>query len=64
MGNLPPRDVLAAASPEEVADQTRAILDSLPDTRRILMSCGGGVPPGVSSGNLRSFIQTVRTYKR
>ena len=64
MGNLPPRDVLAAASPEEVADQTRAILDSLPDTRRILMSCGGGVPPGVSSENLRSFIQTVRSYKR
>jgi uroporphyrinogen-III decarboxylase len=64
MGNLPPRDVLAAGSPEEVAQKTAALLDSLEDTKRIVMSCGGGMPPGVTTENINAFVQTVQNYRK
>lgn len=63
VGNLPPRDVLGAGSPEDVVRETTALLDSLKDTSRIIMSCGGGMPPGVSTKNIRAFIETVQNYK-
>lgn len=47
LGNIPPRDVLAAGTPGEVAASVQAILDSLDDTRRVILSCGGGMPPSV-----------------
>jgi uroporphyrinogen decarboxylase len=56
MGNIPPRDVLAAGSADDVARAVTAQLRSLPDTRRILFSCGGGMPPGVPSENIRAFV--------
>jgi uroporphyrinogen decarboxylase len=59
MGNLPPRDVLAAATPEEVFDQTRKMLADLPPTLRLLPSCGGGMPPGVGTDNIRAFVEGV-----
>lgn len=63
VGNLPPRDVLGAGSVEDVVRETTALLDSLKDTRRIILSCGGGMPPGVSTKNIRAFIETVQNYK-
>ena len=59
LGNLPPRDVLAAGSPEEVKRETRAMLDALSDKTRIIASCGGGMPPGVSSENIHAFLEAV-----
>lgn len=56
MGNLPPRDVLAAASPTRVEQAVADLVSNLHDTRRILFSCGGGMPPGVSTENIRAFI--------
>ncbi|MFA6483894.1 MAG: uroporphyrinogen decarboxylase family protein, partial [Bacteroidales bacterium] len=56
MGNLPPRDVLASGTPEEIGQATREMISSLNDTRRILLSCGGGIPPGVTSENIRTFL--------
>ncbi len=56
MGNIPPRDVLAAASPAEVRAAVHKLQRSLTDPRRILFSCGGGMPPGVSSENIRAFV--------
>jgi len=61
MGNLPPRDVLAAETPEQVSDQTRLMLEGLPPTLRLLPSCGGGMPPGVSSDNIRAFVGGVNS---
>lgn len=63
MGNLPPRDVLASATPEEVEISTREMMNGLKDRYRILPSCGGGMPPGVSSDNLNSFSRAVAGYK-
>jgi uroporphyrinogen decarboxylase len=56
MGNLPPRDVLAAASPEEVTSATAAMMNDLHSQRRILPSCGGGMPPSVPTANIRAFL--------
>jgi uroporphyrinogen decarboxylase len=60
LGNLPPRDVLAAGSPEDVRKGVRAMLDGLPHHRRLIASCGGGLPPAVPSQNLDAFVKTVR----
>ena len=60
LGNIPPRDVLANDTPADVTHRTSELLDSLTDTSRIILSCGGGMPPNVTTENLEAFIQTVR----
>ena len=55
VGNIPPRDVLAAGTPDDVRAAVRAALDSVADTTRILLSCGGGMPPGVPTANIQAF---------
>ncbi len=59
LGNVPPRDVLAAGTPDEVARTTAAILSSVPDTKRLIVSCGGGMPPGAPTANIQALIDTV-----
>ncbi|MHB8898858.1 MAG: uroporphyrinogen decarboxylase family protein [Thermoguttaceae bacterium] len=60
LGNLPPRDVLAAGTPDQVERETRTMVDSIADRRRVLFSCGGGMPPNVSTENIEAFCQAVR----
>jgi len=60
MGNLPPRDVLASATPEVVYGRTKEMIDAVEDKSRLLLSCGGGMPPGVSSENIRAFLDAAR----
>jgi uroporphyrinogen decarboxylase len=62
LGNIPPRDVLASGPAEEVRQATGKLLKSLGDHSRVIFSCGGGMPPGVSSENLAIFIDTVKNY--
>ena len=62
VGNLPPRDVLAKADPAGVEQATTALLDAMPDKARVVYSCGGGMPPGVSTANVDAFIQAVRDH--
>lgn len=59
-GNIPPRDVLAAGTPEEVYQATTDLINSLEDKSRIIMSCGGGMPPGVKTENINAFISAVK----
>ena len=59
-GNIPPRDVLASGSMEQVAKTTNDLIESLDDKSRIIMSCGGGMPPGVSAENIQAFIKAVK----
>ncbi|NLV43431.1 MAG: uroporphyrinogen decarboxylase [Candidatus Hydrogenedentes bacterium] len=59
LGNIPPRDVLAKGTPAEVAESVRQLLDSIADTRRVILSCGGGMPPGVSTENIEAFLNAV-----
>ena len=60
MGNIPPRDVLASGDVVKVTDTTVKLLHSLHDKSRVIFSCGGGMPPAVSSENINAFIQAVR----
>jgi uroporphyrinogen decarboxylase len=63
LGNLPPRDVLAAGTPEEVGKAATELVNSLKDRSRIIMSCGGGMPPAVSTENISSFVNAVINSK-
>ncbi|MBN1576925.1 MAG: hypothetical protein JW913_10250 [Chitinispirillaceae bacterium] len=60
LGNIPPRDVLAGTDTAKIAGAAAELVKSLPDTSGIIFSCGGGMPPGVSSENMRVFIDAVR----
>jgi uroporphyrinogen-III decarboxylase len=54
LGNIPPRDVLAQGTAAEVAASVQAALAPLTDRSRIILSCGGGMPPGVPTENVRA----------
>ncbi len=60
VGNIPPRDVLAAGTPATVTEATINLVTSLEDCSRIIISCGGGMPPGVSSDNIRAVCRAAR----
>lgn len=61
LGNIPPRDVLASGTPEEVAKAVVSSLGEVSNRKRIIMSCGGGMPPNVSTDNIRTFITTIKS---
>jgi uroporphyrinogen decarboxylase len=59
LGNLPPRDVLAQGSTEEVRNGTLEMMASAGEDVRVIWSCGGGMPPDVPTGNIRAFLSAV-----
>ena len=59
LGNIPPRDVLASGTAQDVKRVTTELVNSLQDTRRVILSCGGGMPPGVESRNIAAFVEAV-----
>ncbi|MCX6308978.1 MAG: uroporphyrinogen decarboxylase family protein [Bacteroidia bacterium] len=60
LGNIPPRDVLASGSPDEVTAAVRALKAEADGFSRIVYSCGGGMPPGVTSKNLQAFLEELK----
>lgn len=62
VGNIPPRDVLANGSQDDVKKATEELILSLKDRSRIILSCGGGMPPGVTTDNILTFIETVKSF--
>jgi uroporphyrinogen-III decarboxylase len=60
LGNIPPRDVLASGSPDDVSKATTDLINSLQDRSRIILSCGGGMPPGVRSENIAAFVRAAK----
>ena len=52
LGNIPPRDVLAQGTPTDVTASVRAAVTPLTDRSRIILSCGGGMPPAVPTENV------------
>jgi len=62
LGNIPPRDVLAGGDEVEVMKTTVHLLNSLTEESRVIPSCGGGMPPGVPSENIRAFVRAVREH--
>jgi uroporphyrinogen decarboxylase len=59
LGNIPPRDVLAAGTPADVTQAVETMLTGLDDRNRIIASCGGGMPPNVPTENINAFIEAV-----
>ena len=59
LGNIPTRNVLATGTPEQVRNNVKATLDSVEDKSRIILSCGGGMPPDVSTENIEAFLSAV-----
>ena len=60
LGSIPTRDVLAAGNPDDVRKSVKAAVDSLEDKSRIVLSCGGGMPPDVSTENIEAFLSAAR----
>lgn len=60
LGNLPPRDVLAAGTPEKVKEETIKMVQAVEDKQRIIWSCGGGMPQDVSTENIKTFVETIQ----
>jgi uroporphyrinogen decarboxylase len=63
LGNIPTRDVLAAGTPEDVRTSVRTTIESVSDRSRIILSCGGGMPPDVSTENIEAFLSAVEQIK-
>jgi uroporphyrinogen-III decarboxylase len=59
LGNIPPREVLAQGTPDDVRQAVRKALASMPDHRRWILSCGGGMPPNVPTQNVDAFYEAA-----
>jgi uroporphyrinogen decarboxylase len=64
LGNIPPREVLADGTPAYVKRSVMEMLNSLEDTSRLIVSCGGGMPPNAPTENIQMLISTVQEYSR
>jgi uroporphyrinogen-III decarboxylase len=62
LGNIPPRDVLAAGTPQDVVRAVTGMLNALDDPTRLIVSCGGGMPPGVPTDNIRAMISAASGF--
>lgn len=60
LGNIPTRDVLAAGTPDDVQASVKASMESVHDKSRMILSCGGGMPPDVSTQNIEAFCSAAR----
>ena len=60
VGNVPPRDVLAGGTTDQVKAAVTKAFGEIDDYSRIIWSAGGGMPPDVKSENIRAFIDTVK----
>lgn len=61
LGNIPPRDVLKEGTPQDVKDALKKSVEGLQERTGIILSCGGGMPQGVTTENISAFITTAET---
>jgi uroporphyrinogen decarboxylase len=59
LGNIPPRDVLAQGKPADVEKAVFKSIEPLADRSRLILSCGGGLPPFVNTDNLNAFLRAA-----
>jgi uroporphyrinogen decarboxylase len=59
IGNLPPRDILALGTEVQVREETKKMVEEFGDNKRVIWSCGGGMPQDVSTENINAFIETI-----
>ena len=57
LGNIPPRDVLAGGTPDDVRKAVAEMKQALGhDYSQVVFSCGGGIPPSVPTANVQAFL--------
>jgi len=56
--------VLAEGTPAEVKRSVIDMLSALDDKSRLIVSCGGGMPPQAPTENIRALISTVEEMTR
>lgn len=64
VGNIPPRDVLASGTPEQVDAAVKKAFGEINDYNRIVWSVGGGMPPDVKNENIHAFRNAVKIYSK
>jgi uroporphyrinogen-III decarboxylase len=64
LGNIPPRDVLAGGTPGDVTKSVTDMLNGVEDYSRLIVSCGGGMPPAVATENLLALISAAEQFTR
>jgi uroporphyrinogen decarboxylase len=64
LGNIPPRDVLAGGTPADVTGSVTDMLNGVEDYSRLIVSCGGGMPPAVATENLLALISATEQFTR
>lgn len=62
VGNIPPRDVLGAGTPEQVEMAVKKAFGEIDNMDRIIWSAGGGMPPDVNTENINAFVNAVNKY--
>ena len=62
VGNIPPRDVMAAGTPQQVDSAVKKAIGEIGDHTRIIWSVGGGMAPDVPDANLDAFVRAVKNY--
>jgi uroporphyrinogen-III decarboxylase len=61
LGNVPPRDVLANGTPADVAAAVKKLIGEAGDRPdRLIFSCAGGMPPAVTTENIRAFLGALQ----
>ena len=58
-GQIPPRDVLAQGTSQQIANSVNDAMRGIEDTSRIILSCGGGMPDGVSNEQIHAFVNAA-----
>ncbi|PMQ01075.1 MAG: uroporphyrinogen decarboxylase [Dictyoglomus sp. NZ13-RE01] len=61
MGNIPPLDVLALGSEEDVEKSVENLIKSFGKKRGFILSAGGGTSPGTPEKNIRAMIRKSQT---
>jgi uroporphyrinogen-III decarboxylase len=64
VGNIPPRDVLAAGSALQVKEAVAKAFSGTGSYDRIIWSAGGGMPPDVSTENIIAFAEEVKEQSK
>jgi uroporphyrinogen-III decarboxylase len=59
LGSIPPRDVLAGGSAEDVKKAVKQQIEELEHKDRFILSCAGGMPPGVTTANIQALLEVA-----
>lgn len=61
LGNVPPLDVLALGTPEQVRDSAVDCLRQHPARKGLILSAGGGTSPGTPSANIHALAAAAKS---